>query len=175
MVKIYGMSLLVSVIWPASCLLQCNIFFKKDIASIMKMILHCVTTVSRLFKYALIRILLDRSSSVQYWAQYENHDITLTNTVKYCTWSKIVIGSGLFPLEIYPGDNPWSPSFFNNVSGHTLVVSDVVSWPDRGKHSEVQKGIRKKTPLFKKYEDILHAIFHFRQNQDPQNLSSRVS
>ena len=41
--------------------------------------------------------------------------------------------------------------------------------------SEVQKSIRKKTPLFKEYEDILNAIFHFRQNQDPQNLNSRVS
>ena len=41
--------------------------------------------------------------------------------------------------------------------------------------TEVQKGIDKKTQLFKKYEDILDAIFHFRQNQDPQNLNSRVS
>ena len=41
--------------------------------------------------------------------------------------------------------------------------------------TEVQKGIKGKTPLFKKYEDILDAIFHFRQNQDPQNLNSRVS
>ena len=38
---------------------------------------------------------------------------------------------------------------------------------------EVQNGICKKTPLYKQYEDILDAIYHFRQNQDPQNLNSR--